>query len=124
MQYCIRVVVWSLALTVCVALLPSAPALAQRIEPKLDLSAVRVEVTWVADRYELARIRTRFEGPRDIRAATSIDARDVGGFFVFGKRDGQPVCLLFVFKPGTVDDTRTTALGHELLHCLLGAYHQ
>jgi hypothetical protein len=112
-------------IVIAVFALLSAQALAdERVSPTLDLSAVRVEVTWVADRYELARIRTRFEGPRDIRAATSIDARDVGGFFVLGKRNGEPVCLLFVFKPVNIDDGATTALGHEVLHCLLGSYHQ
>jgi hypothetical protein len=31
---------------------------------------------------------------------------------------------LWVLKPGAVDDERTAALGHELLHCLIGNYHR
>ena len=40
-----------------------------------------------------------------------------------GKRDGAWVCLIFVERPQLVNDERTLQLGHELAHCLLGAYH-
>jgi hypothetical protein len=42
---------------------------------------------------------------------------------VLGKRDDQWVCLIFAAQPVTVNDARALELGHELAHCLLGAYH-
>jgi hypothetical protein len=46
------------------------------------------------------------------------------GFAVLVDGDGGLVCRLWVLKPRNVDDQRTTALGHELLHCLAGEYHR
>ena len=101
---------------------------AELIEPTLDLSAVLVEVTWVADSLELAEIRKRYEsrlqrsqaGPR-----LGPYRRDDGvkSFSVLGKRNGEWVCLIFAERPQVVNDSRTTYLGHELAHCLLGEYH-
>jgi hypothetical protein len=101
---------------------------AERIEPTLDLSAVLVEVTWVADSLELAEIRKHYEsrvqrsqaGPR-----LGPYRRDDGvkSFSVLGKRNGEWVCLVFAERPQVVNDSRTTYLGHELAHCLLGEYH-
>jgi hypothetical protein len=72
---------------------------AEQIEPTLELSAVLVEVTWVADKLELAEIRRRYESPLQRSWAS------------------------FVERPTVVNDERTLQLGHELVHCLLGAYH-
>lgn len=33
-------------------------------------------------------------------------------------------CEVFVPRPETVDDRHTTVLGHEVLHCVAGKYHQ
>lgn len=33
------------------------------------------------------------------------------------------VCHIFAPKPERIDDARTTVLGHELLHCFIGRYH-
>ena len=33
------------------------------------------------------------------------------------------VCELYLAEPTTVDDSKTTVLGHELYHCFSGAYH-
>jgi hypothetical protein len=104
---------------------------AERIDPTLELSSVLIEVVWVADSLELAEIRKRYESRAEFsRSSASIGAayrnrRDDGvkGFSVLGRRDGEWVCLIFVERPQAVDDARTLHLGHELLHCLLGAYH-
>lgn len=104
---------------------------AERVEPTLELSAVLVEVTWIADSLELAEIRKRYESPVQ-RSRSSASIGDiyrvrpddgVKGFSVLGKRDGRWVCLIFVERPQVVNDAHTLQLGHEFAHCLLGAYH-
>jgi hypothetical protein len=121
-----RIVIAALALL-------STQALAdERVSPTLDLSAVMVEVTWVASSDELAALRTQYESRTanaDAGQQQFASSRLGGrrpretGFSVLGKRDGQYVCLLFVLRPINTNDGRTTAIGHELLHCLLGDYH-
>ena len=113
------------------ALLSVAPTAAEWIDPTLELTAVLVEVTWVANSAELAEIRKRYESPVERSGASSgfggafRNRPDDGikGFSVLGKRDGAWVCLIFVERPRLVNDARTLQLGHELAHCLLGAYH-
>ena len=113
------------------ALLSAASIAAERIEPTLELSAVLIEVTWVADSDELAQIRKRYESPlQRSRASAGFGGAfrnrpddGIKGFSVLGKRDGAWVCLIFVERPEVVDDARTLQLGHELAHCLFGAYH-
>lgn len=33
------------------------------------------------------------------------------------------VCEVFAPRPDSVDDAKTAVLGHEVLHCILGKYH-
>jgi len=110
----------------------SVPAMAaDRVEPTLELPAVLIEITWVADSLELAEFRKRYESRIErSRSSASIGAvyrnrpdDGIKGFSVLGKRDDDWVCLIFVERPKVVNDARTLQLGHELAHCLLGAYH-
>jgi hypothetical protein len=119
------------ALAVALNLATATSFGAERVRPTLELGGLRVEITWVADGAELAEIRERYETPLqrsrssagigDIYAARSHEA--VRAFSVLGKRDDEWVCLIFAERPITVNDARTLQLGHELAHCLLGAYH-
>lgn len=122
---------WSRVLATLFVLFNAAPTPAERIEPTLDLTAVLIEVTWVTDSLELAEIRKRYESPAQRSRASAgfgrafRNRRDDGikGFSVLGKRDGAWVCLIFVERPQVVNDAQTLQLGHELAHCLFGAYH-
>lgn len=101
------------------AILLSAPALAEDVRPTVDLSAVRVEVTWIQSEREMGDLRRQYgKVPRDSVIKTELKA-----FSVLGKREGEYVCLLFAYRPRVVDDEFTTSLGHEVAHCFLGAYH-
>lgn len=40
------------------------------------------------------------------------------------KRGDEYICRIVTLKPRDVDDRRTATLGHELLHCLFGEYHE
>jgi hypothetical protein len=122
---------WSGVLASLFAVFSATPTAAEWIEPTLELTSVLIEVTWVADSVELAEIRKRYESPVERSRASSgfggafRNRPDDGikGFSVLGKRDGAWVCLIFVERPQVVNDARTLQLGHELAHCLLGAYH-
>lgn len=104
-----------------------APAYPQSVRATLQLTSVRVEVTWVNSASELARIRQQYERPvGDIRSRGGIGGGldQTRGFSILGKRNGEQVCIVYVYRPLNVDDDHTLALGHEVLHCLLGNYHE
>lgn len=35
----------------------------------------------------------------------------------------ENVCEVYVARPEQIDDAKVTVLGHEVLHCILGKYH-
>jgi len=92
------------------------------IVPTIDFSAMKLEIAWARTNAEIEEIRERYgakieqEGHRRIQQIPE-------GFAVLVRRGSELVCRLWILKPKNVDDQRTTALGHELLHCLLGNYH-
>jgi hypothetical protein len=96
------------------------------IRPTLELTNVRVEVHWMASSADirLEAQKYRVDLPSATFGSSRVYAGRHEGFSILGKRDGELVCLIFVRKPAHVDDDRTTAVGHELLHCMLGAYHR
>jgi hypothetical protein len=105
----------------------AAPAWSDPIRPTLELTSVRIEVTWVHSASELARLRQQYERPvGDSRSRVGIGGGldRLGGFSVLGKRNGEHVCLVYIYRPAFLDDDRTRTLGHEMLHCLLGEYHE
>ena len=105
----------------------STPAHPQPVRATLGLASVRLEVVWVQSASELARIRQQYERPAgDIRSRTGIGGGldRTRGFTVLGKRNGEQVCLVYVYRPVRVDDDHTLAVGHEVLHCVLGEYHE
>lgn len=113
------------ALLVALAFL-AAPAWSDPIRPTLELTAVRIEVTWVHSASELARIRRQYERPVSYsrsRAGIGGGLDRLRGFSVLGKRNGEHVCLVYIYRPAILHDDRTRMLGHEMLHCLLGEYH-
>jgi hypothetical protein len=100
------------------------------VKPTLEISTVRLEITWVANSLELAEIRKGYESrvqrsQADAGFGAFWNRADDGvrAFSVLGKRDGEWVCLIFAERPKVVNDSPTLHLGHELAHCLLGAYH-
>jgi hypothetical protein len=108
-------------ITIVFAVLTDISAVAQRVEPAIELSVVRVEVIWVRAS-ELAKLRQRYQsGPPPFRKDNFTSTEK--GLAVLGKRNGEDVCLIFVERPVIVDSDKTRTLGHEFLHCLFGAYH-
>ena len=101
----------------------AGPALGEDIKPTIDFSGMKLEVTWVRSNAEIESARKRY-GAEIKEAGHRRVPQKPEGFAVIVRRDGEFVCRLWVLKPENVDDERTTALGHELLHCLAGEYHR
>lgn len=109
---------WALA-----AALAAWPAHGENINERIDFSAIKVEVTWVESNGEIEQARQRYGAAIEQQGHRRV-AQKPEGFAALVARGGELVCRLWVLKPKNVDDERTTALGHELLHCLVGDYHR
>jgi hypothetical protein len=94
---------------------PSEAADSKGLLETMSVNSVRVEVTWIETHAEMDRKRREY-GARVVTDA--VIKTTLRGFSVLGKRNGELVCLVFSPKPERFDDTLSTTLGHELLHCL------
>lgn len=91
---------------------------AEKINPTLDLTSVRVEVSWHDNARDMQR------AVRAWSPSTPVPAGALGASELRRNREtGEYVCYIFVVRPVTVDDSKSATLGHELLHCLYGDYH-
>jgi hypothetical protein len=99
------------------------PAHAEDVVPTIDFGVLKLEVTWVRSNAEIEGARKRHGAELEQQGHRRVPQKPEG-FAVLVGRNGELVCRLWVLKPENVDDERTTALGHELLHCLLGQYHR
>ena len=97
-------------------------ASAQRIVPTVDFSAMKLEIRWVRTLAQIEAAREEYGAEIEQEGNRRVPQKPEG-FAVLVRRAGELVCRLWVLKPENVDDQRTTALGHELLHCALGNYH-
>jgi hypothetical protein len=93
------------------------------VKATVDVSEMKVEVTWVQSNAEIEDARKRYGAEIEQQGHRRVPQQPEG-FAVLVRRNGELVCRLWSLKPRSVDDARTTALGHELLHCLLGRYHR
>lgn len=89
----------------------------EKIKATMSNASFRVEVMWVEGREKLREIVKRY-------GADAWSVSYANGFSVLVKVNGELVCRLFVREPKRVDDEATTVLGHELMHCIAGAYHE
>lgn len=99
----------------------------ERVKQTLSLAEVKLEIYWLDNSSEVVRIAA--EHGRILSTSRTRTAASIGGhtqqqgFAVLGKLRGETICRIYALKPISVDDSRTLSLGHELAHCLLGAYH-
>jgi hypothetical protein len=93
------------------------------IKPTIDFGEMKLQVTWVSSNAEIENARKRYGAELEKEGHRRVPQKPEG-FAVLVRGDGALVCRLWVLKPAGVDDQRTTALGHELLHCLVGEYHR
>jgi hypothetical protein len=106
-------------------LLQASPVLAgEPIRPTIDVNDMRVVVTYLAPR-ELTSLQAQY--------GVRVDRRDLRqdhhrGFSILktNRETGARTCEIYLpdeQRPSEVDDEATLSLGHELLHCMLGSYH-
>jgi hypothetical protein len=109
-----------------VALGATLAAIGQRLQPTLAVNDMRLVVLYVSAS-ELTNLQRRY-------GAATIDWRDIRqnhrrGFSILrtNRETGARTCEIYLptqQRPREVDDEGTLSLGHELLHCMLGAYHR
>jgi hypothetical protein len=105
--------------------LTAAPVQGELIKPTLDVSDMRVVVSYVSAG-ELMNLQAKF--------GANVDLRDLRqnhryGFSILktNRETGARTCEIYLpesKRPAEVDDEATLSLGHELLHCMLGSYHR
>jgi hypothetical protein len=114
-------------MTLCLGVLALAllagPAHGEDVKPTIGFGEMKLEVTWVRSNAEIEHARKRYGAETEEIGHRRVPQKPEG-FAVLVGAGGRLVCRLWVLKPANVDDERTTALGHELLHCLLGDYHR
>ena len=113
----------TLGLSVFALALLAGSAHGEDVKPTIDFGDMKLEVTWVRSNAEIEHARKRYGAETEEKGHRLVPQKPEG-FAVLVGTDGELVCRLWILKPVNVDDERTTALGHELLHCLLGAYHR
>jgi hypothetical protein len=95
------------------------------ITPTLDVQDLRVIVSYVSTA-ELAVLQGKYGAHVDLR---DLRQNHRHGFSILrrNRETGGRTCEIYLpeeHRPGRVDDRGTLTLGHELLHCMLGAYHR
>ena len=97
----------------------------EAIKPTLDVQDMRLVVSYVSTG-ELVQLQRRFGKHIDLRDVRQDHRR---GFSILktNRETGARTCEVYLpneRRPDEVDDAGTLALGHELLHCMLGDYHR
>ena len=105
--------------------LAAVPVHGELIKPTLEVSDMRIVVTYVSSS-ELAALQKKF--------GANVDRRDLRqnhrrGFSILktNRETGARTCEIYLpesQRPLEVDDEATLSLGHELLHCMLGNSHR
>jgi hypothetical protein len=80
---------------------------------------LHITVTWYDTQKEVDKAYVEEFGRA--RDKNSINRN---GFAVWANPGLKPHwCRIYSVKPTRIDDHKTTTLGHELTHCLIGTYH-
>jgi hypothetical protein len=98
---------------------------AETIKPSLDVRDMRVLVSYVSVN-ELLILQRKHGANVDLRDLRQ-DHRDGFSILRTNRETGFRTCEIYLpaaQRPRVRDDQGTLTLGHELLHCMLGAYHR
>jgi hypothetical protein len=107
------------------ALTAQPAAATDAIKPTLDVQDMRIVVSYVSTG-ELVRLQSKFGAHIDRRELRQ-DYRHGFSILKTNRETGARTCEIYLpneHRPAKVDDNGTLTLGHELLHCMLGAYHR
>jgi hypothetical protein len=106
-------------------LISPAAAATDVIKPTLDVQDMRVVVRYVSTG-ELVQLQSKYGANVDLRELRQ-DYRHGFSILKTNRETGARTCEIYLpieHRPAKVDDNGTLTLGHELLHCMLGAYHR
>ena len=106
-------------------LIAPAAAATDVIKPRLDVQDMRVVVSYVSTG-ELVQLQSKYGANVDLRELRQ-DYRHGFSILKTNRETGARTCEIYLpneRRPAKVDDDGTLTLGHELLHCMLGAYHR
>ena len=95
------------------------------LRPALDISDMRVIVSYVSTG-ELVNLQRKYGAHVDLREIRQ-DYRHGFSILKTNRETGARTCEIYLpndQRPREVDDDGTLTLGHELLHCMRGAYHR
>ena len=98
---------------------------AETIKPTLDVCDMRVMVSYVSVD-ELLTLQRKHGANVDLRDLRQ-GHRDGFSILRTNRETGVRTCEIYLAaaqRPRVRDDQGTLTLGHELLHCMLGAYHR
>jgi hypothetical protein len=95
------------------------------IKPTIDFNDMRVVVTYVSTA-ELVNLHRQYGAHIELR---DIRQNHRHGFSILktNRATGSRTCEIYLpneKRPREIDDEGTLTLGHELLHCMRGEYHQ
>lgn len=93
-------------------------------DQKDDPTIIKPE--WDRNHKELTITIHMFDTRSDMRSALEGRIDEPIDPATYGKAIMSPddtVCEVYVTKPVKIDDDHTLTLGHEVLHCVLGRYH-
>jgi hypothetical protein len=95
------------------------------IKPTLDINDLRVVIKYVSTG-ELLRLQRDYGAHIDLRDIRQ-DHRHGFSILKTNRETGARTCEIYLpndRRARQVDDAATMSLGHELLHCMHGAYHR
>lgn len=102
--------------------LATGAARAETIEPQRDLRAVSLEVVWFDDRRAVIRECAAMNTWNELALRSIMARHPAPGCTRFYPDSNR--CVVYTMRPRSLDDAATTNLGHEVLHCLAGRYHE
>ena len=88
---------------------------APKLSPEFEVENMSFTVYWYDTKEELVEDVGDLFGARDFTAASDCEKKPEFNI---------SYCDLYLVRPISVDDDATMSVGHEVLHGLLGAYHE
>jgi hypothetical protein len=105
--------------------MPGGTVQGEVLKPTLDVSDMRIIILYISTG-ELLKLQERY--------GANVDRRDIRqshrrGFSILktNRETSARTCEVYLpaeQRPREVDDAGTLSLGHEVLHCMYGAYHR
>lgn len=129
----LQVILGVILITIIIVMFSFKSLTLEKVDPSFDRSKTELPITVYF--YDTAtQVTKKYRELHDIDRGVEIASRKgFANWPEWRNDDDEPVdppadaildCEIHTVKPKNVDDDATLTLGHELLHCLYGSYHQ